>query len=144
MASLSLPTPVDDIICLAVCSVSALSDHPVVDTPVGALDATLETSKEHRGGLESQDGSKDAEIIAKVAQVDSLDRRFQIVEEGALHMSGTIREHCPQKRPDEAVNSCAEFASRSAESRLQVVCAFESSIWANKGQLHTNKTRIEK
>lgn len=70
-SSLSLSTYVIYLIPLAVCRVLVLSHSSVVDRVVGALDATWETRNELRSALESQVASKNAEIIVKVAQVDS-------------------------------------------------------------------------
>lgn len=72
-ANLFLPTSFVDLISLGIRIFPALSDSPVVDTRVIALEETLETSKERISALESQAASKDAESVTKVAQVASLE-----------------------------------------------------------------------
>lgn len=59
-------------------SVPALSDRPVVHTPVGAIEATWETNKKPISALRLQIASNDAEAVAKVAKVDGLEGRLQI------------------------------------------------------------------
>lgn len=109
-SSLFLPTLVVDLTCLAVRSVPAFSGSPIRDTWPGALEAILETSNERISKLGSQVASKDADIAAKVVQVDSLDGRVKISEDGASLMSATIREQGPQLRTAEAAYSRAEVA----------------------------------
>lgn len=61
--------------------------------------------------------SKHAELVAEIVQVDSLEGRLLITEEGASLMSSTIREHGPHLRVAEEVQSSAEVASHSAKSK---------------------------
>lgn len=92
-ANLSLPTSVVDLICLPVRSVPAISDCLVVNNRAGALEEILETRNEPISALGSRVASKDAEIFAKVAQVNSLEGRIRIAEEGGSLRLETIREH---------------------------------------------------
>lgn len=57
-ASLSFPRSDIDLSCLAVRSVSTLSDRPVVDEQARAVVPMLEASKERIGALKSQIVSK--------------------------------------------------------------------------------------
>lgn len=93
--NLSLPTSVVYVIHLTVPSVYVLCEHPVVDTRVGALDATLETSKTQISTLELQVASICAEVAAKVVQVDKLEGDVTIVQEETSPMLRTIHGHGP-------------------------------------------------
>lgn len=57
-----------------------------------------------------------------------------MAEEGSSLMLKALLEHCPKMRAVEAARSRAEFAIRSAQSPLQVVCEYEAS---------SGKTRLE-
>lgn len=67
-ATLNVLTSVVHLTLLDVQSVPAVSHRPVVDTRVGALEVTLETSNQRLSTLGPQVELKDAEIAAKVAQ----------------------------------------------------------------------------
>lgn len=69
-ASLFLLKSVVDFIRLAVRSLPALPDRPVVNVRAEALQATLVTITEHIRTLDWQIAFKDVKIVAKVAQVD--------------------------------------------------------------------------
>lgn len=83
-------TYVVDLIRLAVRSVPVFSDLPVIDMRLDALEATLESSIDRITDLKSQITSKDAAIVTKMAQVDSLDGRLRIAEEGRLLLSASM------------------------------------------------------
>lgn len=87
--------------------------------------------------------SKDAEISAKAAQVDSLEGPVRIAEEGKSLRSATIHEHSTQLRAAVEAPSSTEITLRSVESQLQVVCAFESSLQEEVGRLESDKTGLE-
>lgn len=72
-----------NLIHMAVRIIPTLSDRPVVDALVGVLEEALETRNERIRDLESQATSKDEEIVAKVAQADSLERCLRVGKEGA-------------------------------------------------------------
>lgn len=72
----------------------ALSDRPVVDTWVGALDATIEASKEHISTLDSQVVLRDLEIALNLAQADNLQGCIKIAE-GPYQVFATTRKHSP-------------------------------------------------
>lgn len=114
-------------------SVSALSDRAVNDTPVGTLEATMETGNEHIGALKLQVLSNDSETVPKVAQADGLEGRLRTSEKRAPLMLSIIHEHGTQLWAAEGARSSAKVALRSAESHLQVVCASGSSIQEEAG-----------
>lgn len=58
-------------------------------------------------------------------------------------MLPTMREHGPQLRPDEVARSSAGVDLRLPELERQVVCAFESSLEEDVGQLPWDKTSLE-
>lgn len=134
-ASLSLLMYVVHLIRLAERSVTALSDRIIVETRIGALEATLQTSNERISALESQIASNDMDMVPKMAQVDSLEGRLRIAEEGALLLSAPICELGLQLSVAQVARSSAEAALHSAESQIQVVCTFESSLQEEVGQL---------
>lgn len=142
-ANLYFPTSSVDLIRLASCDVLGISDRPIVHTRLGALKAIIETSNERISALKPQVASNDVEIVAKMAQVDSLKGRRRIAEGGASLMSDTIGEQGTQLRVDEAAHFSGEAALRSAESLLQVVYMSQSSLQEHMGQLHSNKAGLK-
>lgn len=68
--------------CLAMRSVLALSDHPVVDTGVGAREANLKMNDERTSNLVRWFASNETEVVAKVAQVNSVEGSRRLGEEG--------------------------------------------------------------
>lgn len=73
-ANLSLPRSVVYLTILTVRSVHRLSERPVVDTSVGAFEVPSGTSNERISALKWQFGTRDAEIVAKVVQANSIGR----------------------------------------------------------------------
>lgn len=109
---------------------------------VGALEATLETSNEQVTALESQTASKEAKIVEKMEQANSLEERLWIAEEGASQTSETIHERGLQLRASEAAHFYAGVALQSAKIQTQIICALVSSLREELGLLHSNKTRL--
>lgn len=107
----------------------------MVDRRVSALEATLGTSNERISALESELASNDAQIVAKLEQLDRLEMRHRIADEGPSLMSTTIHEYGPQLRVAEAAQFSAGVALHLAESQLQVVCLSEASPSEDMGQL---------
>lgn len=71
------------LIHLAVCGAPTLSDRPVAYRRVGALGTKLETCIERISALKPQVASKNAKVVAKVAQIDGLERCLRMTREGS-------------------------------------------------------------
>lgn len=142
-ASLPFPTYVVDSLILALPSVPALSDRPVLDRRVTALAGTLDTNNERITALESEVASNDAKVVAKMAQADSLGGGYRIEEEAESLVSVTIREDGPLLCTAEEARSGAEVFFRSAESPIGDVCGYGSPLQKEVSQLRSDKTCLE-
>lgn len=78
--------------------------------PWAHFEAKLNTSNQRISKLDLQLASEDAKIAAKAAQVDRLEGRGKIVEEGTSLISATIRKHCSQVHTTEATRTSTEDA----------------------------------
>lgn len=101
-----------------------------------------EISNEPISTLKSQVALKNAEMAAKMVQVDSLAGRIKIVEGMSLR-SATICAHGLQMGSDEVASSSAVAALRSTQSQLQNVCASGSSLREQVGLLQSDNTRLQ-
>lgn len=123
----------------------------VVDTRVGPVEETLESSKEHTSAPGSKVVSKDAEIAAKIVQAHILEGHAGTEEGGDILMSTTIDEHGPQLQAAEVPRSTAEvalskaeFAFDAAQLRPHDVREFELSLWKKMSQLQSDNTSHER